>query len=59
MCLIPDLPDIHDLSELPDDMHMLPTDEHDLLMIPHMREDYSLHDTDEMSEVNYIQDKGK
>lgn len=58
MYFITDLPDIPDMADLPDDIHMMPDDEHELLMIPHMREDYSIHDTDEMSEVNYIQDKG-
>lgn len=49
-----DLPDLPDLPE--DEMPMLP-DDHEL-MLPHMRDDYTIRESDDMSEVNYIQDKG-
>lgn len=53
------MPDSPDLAELPDDIHIMTDDDHELMNFPQMRDDYTLHDTDEMSEVNYIQDKGK
>lgn len=49
-----DLPDLPDLPE--DEMPMLP-DDHEM-MLPHMRDDYTIRESDDMSEVNYIQDKG-